>query len=84
MVRTSLLILPVILSACSQTIGTRETTFNFQGETLRAEVRTYDQNGRVFDRRVVYDGVRAVSCSATDDLDCAAAINYSRFDTRGF
>ncbi|MEO9574145.1 MAG: hypothetical protein ABJ263_18075 [Tateyamaria sp.] len=84
MVRKSLLVLPLVLSACSETIATQETTFNFQGESLRAEVRTYDQNGRVFERRVIYDGIRAVSCSATDDLDCESAINFSRYDTRGF
>jgi len=84
MIKRTLLILPFVLSACSETIDTRQTTFNFRGETLRAEVRTYDQNGRVFERRVIYDGIRAVSCSATDDLDCESAINFSRYDTRGF
>ncbi|MFL4468435.1 hypothetical protein ACERZ8_00585 [Tateyamaria armeniaca] len=84
MLRTSLLILPLVLTACGETVATRDTTFTYRGDVLRAEVRTYDQGGRVFDRRVIFDGVRTVSCSVTDDLDCAAALRDRRndFDNR--
>lgn len=74
MFRMSLLILPFLLVACSETISARDTTFNYRGETLRAEVRVYDQGGRVFERRVIYFKTGTVSCSSTDDLDCAAAL----------
>ncbi|MEM6374165.1 MAG: hypothetical protein AAF727_15510 [Pseudomonadota bacterium] len=78
MLRISVLVLPLALAACSDTLSTRDTTFMYQGEVLRAEIRTYDQNGRVFDRRVIEDGIRSVSCSATDDRDCDAALRERR------
>lgn len=72
--RLALLMLPLILAACSEVVAEREGTFRFEGEDYRAVTRTLEVNGRTFDRRVVYYDFNAISCSATDDVDCEAAM----------
>ncbi|WP_299769928.1 hypothetical protein [uncultured Tateyamaria sp.] len=68
-------------AACTEITAEREGTFEYRGDTLRAVTRDYSANGRTFTKRVIYDGPRRVSCSATDDLDCRAAISYERMDS---
>lgn len=74
------LTLPVTLLACTEVVSEREGTFNYRGETLRAVTREYSANGNAFTKRVIYDGNRPVSCSATDDADCRAALSYEQLD----
>ncbi|APX10789.1 hypothetical protein [Tateyamaria omphalii] len=78
---TTILALSLALAACTEVVSEQDTTFTYRGDVYRAVIRDYDANGRTFTKRVVYDGNRAVSCSATDDLDCAAAISYERLDS---
>ncbi|WP_299550542.1 hypothetical protein [uncultured Tateyamaria sp.] len=68
-------------AACTEITAEREGTFEYRGDTLRAVTRDYSANGRTFTKRVIYDGNRSVSCSATDDLDCRGAISYERLDS---
>lgn len=69
------------LIACTEIVSTQDTTFSYRGDTFRAEIREYSTGSSTFTKRVVYDGRTPVSCSATDDLDCAAAISYERLDS---
>ncbi|MEL7133084.1 MAG: hypothetical protein AAGK77_11790 [Pseudomonadota bacterium] len=69
------------LMACTEVVSTQDSTFTYRGDTYRAEIREYSTGGSTFTKRVVYDGTTPVSCSATDDADCAAAISYERLDS---
>ncbi|WP_299614722.1 hypothetical protein [uncultured Tateyamaria sp.] len=77
---TLALVFPLTLIACTEVVSEREGTFNYRGETLRAVTREYSTNGNTFTKRVIYDGNRPVSCSATDDADCRAALSYEKLD----
>lgn len=66
------------LSACAQTVGEIEGTFVYQGDTYRSVERQFQTDTRSYSRRYITIGARTVSCSATDDLDCNAAIRQSR------
>ncbi|WP_299046046.1 hypothetical protein [uncultured Tateyamaria sp.] len=77
----SALILLAATGACTQIVSEQDTTFTYRGDTYRAVIRDYSSGSQSFTKRVVYDGNKPISCSATDDLDCAAAISYERLDS---
>ena len=67
----------VILSmaACVETARQTEGTFVYNGRTLPSVTREFVRNdGTTFERRSIQLGARSVTCSATDDQDCVAAI----------
>lgn len=70
-----------LLLACTEVVSRQDTTFTYRGDVYRAEIREYSTGNSTFTKRVVYDGAKPISCSATDDLDCAAAISYERLDS---
>ncbi|WP_108835296.1 hypothetical protein [Tateyamaria sp. Alg231-49] len=73
-----LLIVVFGLSACAQTVGEIEGTFVYNGQSYRSVERQFVSNDRSYSRRYISVGARSVSCSATDDLDCNAAIRETR------
>lgn len=68
-------------AACTEVVSRENTTFSYRGDLYRAEIREYATGSTTFTKRVIYDGNTPISCSATDDLDCAAAISYERLDS---
>ena len=74
----ALLIVLLGLSACAQTVGETEGVFVYNGTTYRSVERQFVSDNRSFSRRYISVGARTVSCSATDDLDCNAAIRETR------
>ncbi len=73
------------LAACSQTVSETEGTFVYEGRTYAAVTREFARSdGSTFERRSIRYGGRFVTCSATDDLDCRAAINNARNQRSGF
>ena len=73
--------LPLSLMACVEVVSEQEGTFEYRGKTLRAVKREFSNGDRTFTKRIIYDQNRPVSCSATDDLDCRAALSYERLDS---
>ncbi|MEL6450126.1 MAG: hypothetical protein AAFQ19_02620 [Pseudomonadota bacterium] len=69
------------LAACAEVVSEREGVFVYRGDTLRAVTRTFSTGDGSFTKRYIYSRPRTVSCSATDDLDCVAAIRESRIDS---
>ncbi|WP_299622554.1 hypothetical protein [uncultured Tateyamaria sp.] len=70
------------LAACEEVVSEREGTFNYQGDIYRSVTREIARGDTTFERRTVYARPRPVSCSATDDLDCVAAIRSEWLDVR--
>jgi len=63
------------LSACAETASETPSSFTYQGTTYPAVLREFVRSdGSTYQRRVVSYGSGKVSCSATDDLACVAAI----------
>ncbi|MEQ3708319.1 MAG: hypothetical protein ABNH38_16485 [Tateyamaria sp.] len=73
-----LLIVVLGLSACAETVGEIEGTFVYNGQIYRSVERQFVSGNRNYSRRYISVGTRSVSCSATDDLDCNAAIRETR------
>lgn len=74
-------IVALSLAACVDTVNEQEGTFVYNGQSYRAVTREYARSdGSTYSRRSIAYGVRFVTCSATDDLDCNAAIQNARSD----
>lgn len=72
------------VAACTETVSETESTFVFEGRTYAAVTREFARSdGSTFERRSIRYGGRFVTCSATDDLDCRAAINNVRTQRGG-
>ncbi|WP_223422375.1 hypothetical protein [Tateyamaria pelophila] len=74
--RIAVLFLVVLsLAACAETANQTEGTFVYNGRALPTVTREFVRNdGTTFERRSIQLGGRSVTCSATDDQDCVAAI----------
>jgi len=66
------------IAACSEVVNEVEGTFVYKGQTLRSVEREFATENGTFKKRYIYSKPRTVSCSATDDADCVAAIVESR------
>jgi hypothetical protein len=66
------------ITACSELVNEGEGTFVYKGQTLRSVEREFATENGTFKKRYIYSKPHTVSCSATDDADCVAAIVESR------
>jgi len=57
--------------------------FRYRGTDYVALTRTYSNNGRTYQRRVIIDRSNRISCSATDDNDCIAIIEEEWIEGTG-
>ncbi|MEM8653309.1 MAG: hypothetical protein AAGF36_01075 [Pseudomonadota bacterium] len=51
-----------------------QSTFTFGGKTYQTTTQEITSGSRTFQRRTIRVGAQRVSCSATDNADCALAI----------
>lgn len=76
---TAFFLVALSLAACTETVNETEGTFVYNGRTYATVTREFARSdGSTFERRSIRYGGRFVTCSATDDLDCRAAINDVR------
>ena len=73
----ALMVVVAGLAACEESVGARDGTFTHEGQQYRSVTRTFQSGDRSYDRRTVYVGAKRITCSATDDADCASAIDFS-------
>ena len=71
------------VTACTETVSETRDTFTYRGKEYTALTRTYSTDGRSYERRVIIDGTNRISCSATDDRDCIAAIRQEWIEGTG-
>lgn len=66
----------IALSACVTVVAEQEGRFTYKNETFRTVTRTYQRDdGSTYKRRTIYLRAERVTCSATDNLDCAVALS---------
>ena len=73
------ILISLSLAACAETASEQQGIFVYSGRTYSAVTREFVRNdGSTYSRRSINYGGHFVSCSATDDLDCRAAIAEQR------
>lgn len=71
-----LVLLP--FSAWANVVKEEQTTFTYKGKTIPATIKTFNRNGRTFERMYIRVGPRNVTCIPGDQKDCEAAIRDRR------
>lgn len=64
-------------SAWANVVKEEQTTFTYEGETYPAIIKTFDRNGRTFDKMFIRMGPHEVTCIPGDQKDCEGAIRDS-------